>query len=137
MHFSHIRRSIQPALAVAIHSAIWNWIEAYPTDFILLHQKGKRIDIGAETLFDIFHSVATANDGPSKAKAFWPTQAALLLLCPDILDKAIHGESGSSVTKKASCHKVLLCRPVTHPRLSLGCWLYRYAPEIGQSDLHG
>lgn len=137
MHFSHIRRSTQPALAVAIHSAIWNWIEAYPTDFILLHQKGKRIDISAETLFDIFHGVATSNDGPSKAKAFWPTQAALLLLCPDILDKAIHGESGSSLTKKASSHTVLMCHSVTHSRLSLGCRLHRYIAEIGQSHLHG
>lgn len=101
-HFLHVNRSVQPALAVAIHSAIWNWIEGYPTDFIILHQKGKRLDGGAETLFDIVHSMATTGDGPSKAKAFWPTQAALLLLCPDILDKAIHREGGSNVTKKAS-----------------------------------
>jgi hypothetical protein len=102
VHFSHVKRAVQPALAVAIHSAIWNWIEGYPTDFILLHQKGKRIDSGAETLFDVVHSMATTSEGQSKAKAFWPTQAALLLVCPETLDKAIHGEAGSNVSKKAS-----------------------------------
>ncbi|KAJ9120212.1 hypothetical protein QFC22_003112 [Naganishia vaughanmartiniae] len=101
-HFLHIKRSVQPALSVAVHSAIWNWVEAYPVEFTALHKKGKRVDGGAETLFDIIHGLATTGNGPQKAKAFWPTQAALLLLCPDILDKAIHGETGSSVTKKAS-----------------------------------
>lgn len=71
-------------------------------DFILLHQKGKRIDSGAESLFDIVYSSSNAGDGSLKAKAFWPTQVVLLLLCPDILDKAIHNEAGSSTTKKVS-----------------------------------
>lgn len=106
-------------------------------DFILLHQKGKRIDSGAESLFDIVYSSSNAGDGPSKAKAFWPTQAALLLLCPDILDRAIHSEAGSSATKKVSRPEALFYCFTAYLDSAAGYRISRYAPKIRQGILHG
>ena len=103
-HFLHMKRSAQPAVAHAIESIIMNWVESRPSEFVNLLKNGKRLDGGAEVLFDQVHSLATLPENTKRLRAFRPAKMALLIVCPDILLKAMHGETtGSMMTKKVCC----------------------------------
>lgn len=69
-------------IAVMLRRAIWNWIENYTSEFSLLCYNQTRMDGSPEILFDIFNSLA---DTTKRKAIFWPVQAMLLTLCPDIL----------------------------------------------------
>ena len=100
-HFLHMKRSAQPAVAHAIESVIMNWIESHPLEFVNLLRSGKRLEGGAEVLFDQVHNLASLPENTKRLRAFRPAKMALLIVCPDILTKALHGEtSGSTMTKK-------------------------------------
>jgi neurofibromin 1 len=108
-HFLHIKRSAQPAVAHAIESIIMNWVESRPSEFVNLLKNGRRLDGGAEVLFDQVHNLATLPENTKRLRAFRPAKMALLIVCPDILSKALHGETtGSTMTKKVRFWCVLL-----------------------------
>ncbi|KAI9597754.1 hypothetical protein BDF19DRAFT_434347 [Syncephalis fuscata] len=80
--FLQMKRSAQQVTAVVLRRSIWNWIEVYPMDFAQLCRSQKRLEGGPEILFDQCNSVA---DSHRRKMVFWPLQAMLLVLCPDIL----------------------------------------------------
>lgn len=63
---------------------------------------GRRIEGGAEVLFDVIYTLSESSD---KRKVFaWPVLTMLLCLLPDSLEKLVIGESGraSGMIKKVS-----------------------------------
>jgi neurofibromin 1 len=98
-----MKRSAQPAVAHAVESVIMNWVESHPLEFVNLLRAGKRLDGGAEVLFDQVHNLANLPENTKRLRAFRPAKMALLIVCPDLLLRALHGEtSGNTLTKKAS-----------------------------------
>jgi neurofibromin 1 len=98
-----MKRSAQPAAAHAIESIIMNWVQSHPLEFVQLLRSGKRIEGGADALFDQVHSLATLPENVKGLRAFRPAKMALLIVCPDILLKCLQGEAtGSGSTKKVS-----------------------------------
>ncbi|KAJ3298331.1 Ras GTPase activating protein ira2 [Borealophlyctis nickersoniae] len=83
---SHISKSFgkraQFLTAIVLRRAIWNWIEVFPVEFLVLCQSGKKLEGNPDTLFDIFGS---ASESSRRKVLFWPVQTTLLILCPDIL----------------------------------------------------
>ena len=84
-------------MAIVLRKAIWNWIEVFPAEFVTLCQSQKRLDGGAEILFDYCNNLAADN---KKKLYFWPLQTMLLILCPDILFNASMSDRTNSSSKK-------------------------------------
>ncbi|KAL0094889.1 hypothetical protein F4703DRAFT_1902562 [Phycomyces blakesleeanus] len=95
--FIHLKKSAQLVIAMVLRRAIWNWIETYPYEFMQLYHQQRRIEGGADSLFDICCSLA---DTTRKKAVFWPLQTMLLVLCPDLLFAATLPESRNTSTKK-------------------------------------
>lgn len=89
--FMHLKRSAQNAMCTVLRGAIWHFITAYPYAFADLYNGSKRLPIVGqgqpENLLDMLSSLP----GTSIAQkgAIWQTQAALLVLCPDIVAKLV------------------------------------------------
>ncbi|POG62935.1 hypothetical protein GLOIN_2v1784706 [Rhizophagus irregularis DAOM 181602=DAOM 197198] len=98
--FLHLKRSAQTMMANVLRKAIWNWIEVFPAEFVTLCQEQKRLEGGAEILFDYCSSLAESN--PKKKSVFWPLQTMLLILCPDILFNASMSDVSNSMSKKVA-----------------------------------
>ncbi|RIA90709.1 hypothetical protein C1645_875920 [Glomus cerebriforme] len=101
--FLHLKRSAQTMMANVLRKAIWNWIEVFPAEFVTLCQEQKRLEGGAEILFDYCNSLADNNI--KKRPVFWPLQTMLLILCPDILFNASMSEMSdrsNSMSKKVA-----------------------------------
>ncbi|KAI7870568.1 hypothetical protein BDF14DRAFT_1771252 [Spinellus fusiger] len=96
--FIHLRKSAQLVLASVLRKVIWNWIEAYSEEFTQLYANQKRLEGGAEVLFDICSSLA---DTTRKKTLFWPLQTMLILLCPDLLYATTLPENRNANTKRA------------------------------------
>lgn len=105
--FLHLRKSCQTTIAIALPLLITRWLERNPLEFIELHSTNKRLDGGAETLFDMSNTVFDSN----KRKALqFPFQTSLLLLLPDVFAFASNMrevKSSSSVSKKVSFLEML------------------------------
>jgi len=78
-----------------LHKAIWNWINAHPTEFVSLCQSQRRLAGGPDILFDVFDASA---DSHKKKMVSWPVQTMLLILCPDILLSITLREENTAVT---------------------------------------
>ncbi|KAJ3330367.1 Ras GTPase activating protein ira2 [Blyttiomyces sp. JEL0837] len=102
-------KRVQYLTAIALRRCIWNWIETHPTEFGLLCQSQKRLDGSPEALFLAFNSLADNIANTSRRRTlFWPTQAMLTLLSPDILASVISGKlpPGSSSSNTNTISKV-------------------------------
>lgn len=99
--FLHLRKSFQTTIAIVLPLLITRWLETNPKDFVALHSTRKRLDGGAETLFDMTNSMFES--GKRKALLF-PLQTALLLLLPDVFEVASHMREikSSGISKKVS-----------------------------------
>ncbi|KAI9227506.1 MAG: hypothetical protein DHS80DRAFT_17060, partial [Piptocephalis tieghemiana] len=92
-NFLQMRKDAQVLMPVILRQAIWNWIELSQDEFRSLQRQRRRLDGSPEVLFDMFNRVA---DSPKKKTVFWPAQAMLLLLCPDIMHNIIVTEVAQS-----------------------------------------
>lgn len=90
-----MKKTTQQLVAIALRGAIWNWIESYTSEFMMLSRSQKRLEGSPEILFDIFNSLA---DTAKKKAVYWPVQMMLLILCPDIMLSTT--VSGSANNKK-------------------------------------
>lgn len=88
-----MKKTTQQLVAIALRGAIWNWIESYTSEFMMLSRSQKRLEGSPEILFDIFNSLA---DTAKKKAVYWPVQ--MMLLCPDIMLSTT--VSGSANNKK-------------------------------------
>ncbi|KAI8801315.1 hypothetical protein BJ742DRAFT_685193 [Cladochytrium replicatum] len=112
-YFRLIPKRAQLLSSVVLRRAIWNWIEAYPMEFVENCRGTKKVEGSPDSLFDTLNSMA---DNTRRRIVYWPTMTLLLILCPDILyaigmsgapgsnqSKAIQASAqGSSVAKKAA-----------------------------------
>lgn len=104
--FLHIKRPAQVAIAQIFRKAIWNWIEVHPGEFNNLVEANRKMDGGADTLFDVLYSASdiTSTTHSRRTRAFYPLMAMLLVICPDLFKRAamgdIGGRSGGGLSKK-------------------------------------
>lgn len=104
--FLHLRRPYQNTVAIVLPMLINRWIDNSPKEFINLHTTEKRLDGGADTLFDMTISMI---DAGRKKAIVWPFQTALLFVNFEVWEVASHlKERTGSISKKAAFLKDLL-----------------------------
>lgn len=104
--FLHLRKAFQTTIAIALPLLITRWLERSPDEFINLHTMHKRLDGGAETLFDMSN---TMFDGGRRKALLYPFQTSLLFLLPDVFEVAsnMRDAKTSSISKKVSFLEML------------------------------
>ncbi|KAI8264080.1 Neurofibromin [Colletotrichum sp. SAR11_239] len=97
--FLHFRKTFQNTVAVVAPLLITRWLERYPHEFVQQHTLHKRLDGGADTLFDMTQTVV---DNGRKKGMLYPLQTTLLFLLPDVFEVASNlrdAKSGSMAKK--------------------------------------
>lgn len=79
--FLPLHKSTQNIIATVLPDAIHNWIDTNPRDFVELHMTQRKLEGGAEMLFDIAMQL---QDNNKRRSILWPLQTALVLLMPDV-----------------------------------------------------
>jgi neurofibromin 1 len=104
--FLHLRKAFQTTIAIALPLLITRWLERSPAEFVDLHTMHKRLDGGAETLFDMSN---TMFDGGRRKSLLFPFQTCLLFLLPDVFEVAsnMRDVKSSSISKKVSFLEML------------------------------
>ena len=104
--FLHLRKAYQTTVAIVLPLLINRWLERNPEEFIDLHTMHKRLDGGAETLFDMSN---TMFDGGKRKALLYPFQTSLLFLLPDVFEVAsnMRDVKSSSMSKKVSFLEML------------------------------
>jgi neurofibromin 1 len=104
--FLHLRKSFQTTIAIVLPLLITRWLERNPKEFIDLHSTRKRLDGGAETLFDMTNSIF---DGGKRKALLFPFQTSLLLLLPDVFEVAsnMREVKSSGISKKVTFLEML------------------------------
>jgi neurofibromin 1 len=104
--FLHLRKAFQTTVAIVLPLLITRWLERNPEEFIDLHSMHKRLDGGAETLFDMTN---TMFDGGRRKALLFPFQTSLLFLLPDVFEVAsnMRDVKSSSISKKVSFLEML------------------------------
>lgn len=99
--YLHFRGAYQNTVAVAIPLLITRWIDRCPEEFVTLHRLHKRLDGGADTLFDM---TQTATESGKRRVTLYPLQTTLLFLIPDVFEVAsnLREAKGNNVIKKVS-----------------------------------
>lgn len=110
--FLHLKRAIQPTIASTLRLVLWNWIDNYPAEFLALVESNRKLEGGADVLFDTLHSLAESDPSSSSSasmirlKAIYPTMTVLLVVCPDVLKKAAIAEVTGGRLSPAVAKKV-------------------------------
>ncbi|KAF4457831.1 hypothetical protein F53441_306, partial [Fusarium austroafricanum] len=99
--FLHFRKPYQNTIAVVSPLLIMRWLDRFPREFVQLHQLHKRLDGGADTLFDMAQA---ATDNGRRKGLFYPLQTTLLFLLPDVFEVAsnMREAKSSGMVKKVS-----------------------------------
>jgi neurofibromin 1 len=99
--FLHFRKSFQNTVAVVTPLLITRWLDRYPDEFVQLHTLRKRLDGGADTLFDMAQTII--DNGRRKA-ILYPLQTTLLFLLPDVFEVAsnLREAKSTSMAKKVA-----------------------------------
>lgn len=99
--YLHFRKSYQNTIAATIPLLITRWIDRYPREFVLLHRQHKRLDGGADTLFDM---TQTVTDNGRRKTLLYPLQTTLLFLMPDVFEVAgeLREAKSNNIMKKVS-----------------------------------
>lgn len=83
--FLHFKKSFQNTVAIALPLMIRRWVDRYPMEFVRLHHQHRRLDGGADTLFDM---AQTAVDNNQRRAILSPMQMSLLFLTPEVFEVA-------------------------------------------------
>lgn len=94
--YLHFRRHFQDVIAIVTPLLITRWLDRQPDEFVKLHTSHKRLDGGADTLFDMTQTVShdsggrsdTVADGVRRRFLQYPLQTTLLFLLPDVFEVA-------------------------------------------------
>ncbi|KAK4060229.1 uncharacterized protein Triagg1_10854 [Trichoderma aggressivum f. europaeum] len=99
--FLHFRKSYQNTVAATMPLLIARWIDRYPQEFVHLHRLHKRLDGGADTLFDM---TQTVTDNGRRKTLLFPLQTTLLFLMPDVFEVAsnLREAKSNNIMKKVS-----------------------------------
>ena len=92
----NLKKDAQIPVAVALRTAIWNWIELYPEEYNDVLRYHRRMDGAPERLFDCLYD---AQDPSRDKAAMWPMLAVLVCIGHDRLKSefetnAIGGHKG-------------------------------------------
>ncbi len=100
-HFPNLSEVAQNSIATLLPQTITRWVDYNPTEFIQLHLSEKRLEGGADMLFDMVNAM---QDDNHRAPYLYPFKAALLLLTPDVFRVAgtLGPKKSSGITKKAA-----------------------------------
>ena len=93
-----LRKQVLGFIGEHLYYCIWNWIKAFPEEFLELYKSNGRLSGNPDILFDIFNDIA---DSTKKKNLFWRSETMLLLVCPDIISQIVKG-SGKNISKKSS-----------------------------------
>ncbi|KNC49089.1 neurofibromatosis type 1 [Thecamonas trahens ATCC 50062] len=115
---SSFKKNSTQIVATSLRVAIWNWINQYPLEFVLLCQSGHRMRGNPDVLFDIFYALA---DNTKRKVAYWPLMTMLLVLCPDHFLKAVSPQEKAG--KPTNKHQFLkaLEKGLQNPKLTDAC----------------
>lgn len=99
--YLHLRRPFQTAIAAVLPLLVVSWLERHPHEFVQLHTLHKRLDGGADTLFDMTQAIV---DNGRKKGMMFAMQITLLLLLPDVFEVAsnLREAKSSSMAKKTA-----------------------------------
>ncbi|KFA64319.1 hypothetical protein S40285_02937, partial [Stachybotrys chlorohalonatus IBT 40285] len=99
--FLHFRKSYQNTVAIAIPLLVMRWIDRQPAEFVQLHQMHRRLDGGADTIFDMSQTVV---DYGKRKALLLPMQTSLLFLIPDVFEVAsnLREAKNNNMMKKVS-----------------------------------
>jgi neurofibromin 1 len=99
--FLHLKKSFQNMVAIVLPLLITRWLEQNPGEFVDLHITHKRLDGGADTLFDMTNSMVDSGRWKS---LLYPFQTALIFLLPDVFEVAsnMRDAKSSSMVKKVT-----------------------------------
>jgi neurofibromin 1 len=99
--FLHFHKPFQNTVAIVTPLLITRWLDRFPEDFVNLHTLHKRLDGGADTLFDMAQTVI--DNGRRKA-ILYPLQTTLLFLLPDVFEVAsnLREAKSSGMAKKVA-----------------------------------
>lgn len=99
--YLHFRKSCQCTIAAVIPLLVTRWIDRCPDEFVRLHLRHRRLDGGADTLFDM---TQTGIDNGRRRAVLYPLQMALLLLLPDVFEVAsnLREAKSNNLIKKVS-----------------------------------
>ncbi|KAF8165773.1 hypothetical protein B0H34DRAFT_794124 [Crassisporium funariophilum] len=75
----NMRKESQRAIAVNLRSAIWNWIDVFPSEFNEAIRTRGKTEGAPERVFDLLHSVIPAGS----EKVFWPCLTILNCITSD------------------------------------------------------
>ena len=76
----NLKKDAQIPVAVALRTAIWNWIELFPDEYNDALRYHRRLDGAPERVFDLLYD---AQDLGRDKAALWPTLAVLLSVSHD------------------------------------------------------
>lgn len=114
--FLPLKASTQNLIATVLPDAIHNWIDRNPEDFVKLHLSERRLEGGAEVLFDI---ATQLTDIVKRRSILWPLQTALVLLIPEVFYMAVMmGETKGGATAKKVFFLENLRKSLRLPRAS-------------------
>lgn len=100
LKFKSLKKNTHYILLGNVEKAIWNWIEAYPNEFLEL-QTGKPNDELCDCCDKFFEQLDVYADNNNKRKSYvWSIQIMLLLLCPKILEEIVNAEAGAPFSQK-------------------------------------
>ncbi|KAG9027475.1 Ras GTPase activating protein ira2 [Tulasnella sp. JGI-2019a] len=80
----NMKREAQGAVSIALRTALWNWIEYFPKEYLDIFKGTRRLEGAPERVFDMLSSM-TESQGK---RAFWPTLTVLLAASPERLKQA-------------------------------------------------
>jgi neurofibromin 1 len=86
---------------VVVPLLITRWIDRFPREFVELHVRRRRLDVSADTLFDMAQRVS---DGVKRRGLLFPLQTTLLFLLPEIFEVAsnLKEAKSSGIVKKVA-----------------------------------
>jgi hypothetical protein len=111
-----MRQAAQMAIAIPLRVAIWNWIEAFPAEFIDVIRSKGRLEGSPERVFDLLHAM---NQSAAAEKELWPTLTILHCITSERLTSDFpmnHFGLSNMPGQKTSSRKV---RPIGHIPLKL------------------
>ncbi|XP_037071704.1 neurofibromin-like [Pollicipes pollicipes] len=96
--FRALNKHSQLNLMRATERAIWNWMDTYPQELMML-QKSPNEDLAkfCDLLFEQLDQFA---DNNKRRAAVWPLQIMLLVLCPKILEEIVNADSGAPCSQR-------------------------------------
>lgn len=109
--YLHFRRHFQNTIAIVTPLIITRWLDRQPDEFVQLHTNHRRLDGGADTLFDMTQTVVHDNgrsdavaDGVKRRFLQYPLQTTLLFLLPDVFEVAsnLREAKSGSMSKKVA-----------------------------------